>query len=47
MTLSNLNVRATLDLEFKDDEGNFEEYNVDWLHLKAAAYEDGMTYDFS
>ena len=47
MTLDNLNVRATLDLEFKDDKGNFEEYDVNWLYLKAVAYEEGMNYDFS
>ena len=39
------NVSSRLDLEFKDDEGNFEEYSADWLHLRATAYEDGMTYD--
>ena len=39
--------RATLDLEFKDSEGKFEEFDPDWLFLKAICYVDGLNYDFS
>ena len=39
--------RSTLDLEFKDESGNFEEYNPNWLHLRALKWEEGLNYDFS
>ena len=39
--------RSTLDLEFKDGHGNFEECDPSWVHLKAVAYEEEMTYDFA
>ena len=42
-----LSARAMLDLEFKDEEGNFEEYNENWMYLRAVAYEENSNYDFS
>ena len=39
--------RSTLDLEFKDEAGNFEDYNSNWLHLRALKWEEGLDYDFS
>ena len=36
-----------LDLEFKDEEGNFEEYNSNWMHLRALKFEEGLSYDWS
>lgn len=39
--------RSTLDLEFRDSEGNFEDYDPEWLFLKAICYVDGLNYDFS
>jgi len=39
--------RSTLDLEFKDEAGNFEEYNPNWLHLRALKWEEGLDYDFT
>lgn len=39
--------RSTLDLELKDNEGNFEEYNPNWLHLRVLKWEEGLNYDYS
>ena len=36
-----------LDLELKDEEGNFEEYNSNWMHLRALKFEEGLSYDWS
>ena len=36
-----------LDLEFKDDEGNFEEYNPNWMYLRCVKHEDDLNYDWS
>ena len=47
LSMQSLYARSILDMEFKDDAGNFEEYNSNWMYLKAVAYEEGMTYDFS
>ena len=47
LSMQSLYARSILDMEFKDDAGNFEEYNSNWIYLKAVAYEEGMTYDFS
>ena len=47
MDIDGLNVRAILDIEFKDENGCFEEYNHDWQYLKAILYEDDMSYDFT
>ena len=38
--------RSTLDLEFKDEEGNFEEYNPNWVHLRVLKWEEGLNFDF-
>ena len=43
----NLYARTTLDLEFKDEEGNFEEYNPNWMYLRAVKHEDDLNYDWS
>jgi hypothetical protein len=39
--------RSTLDLEFKDEEGKFEEYNPNWMYLRAVKWEEGLDYDYS
>ena len=41
-----LHQRAMLDLEFKVD-GEFEEFNPNWIYLKAIKWEEDMSYDFS
>lgn len=38
---------SNLDLEFKDDQGNFEEYNPNWMHLRAVKWEEGLDFDYS
>ena len=30
MDIDGMNLRAILDMEFKDTDGNFEEYNRNW-----------------
>ena len=45
--LSKFYSRSTLDLEFKDEQGNFEEFDPNWLYLRAIKWEEGMSYDFS
>ena len=47
LEMKDLYGRSTLDLEFKDESGNFEEYNSNWLHLRALKWEEGLDYDFS
>ena len=39
--------RVTLDMEFKDEEGNFEEYDRNWIYLRAVKHEEGLNYDWS
>ena len=39
--------RSTLDLEFKDDAGNFEEYNPNWIYLRAVKWAEDLDYDYS
>ena len=34
-------------MEFKDEAGNFEEYNPDWVHLRALEWEEGLSFDYS
>ena len=34
-------------LEFKDEEGNFSEYNPDWVHLRALKWQEGLNFDYS
>ena len=38
MDIDGISVRARLDMESKDDSGNFEEYNPNWQYLKAVLY---------
>ena len=38
---------TTLDLEFKDEEGKFEEYDDKCLWLRVVKYEEGLNYDWS
>ena len=45
--LLELKALRVIDLEFKDAEGNFEEYNSSWIYLRAVKYEEGMDYDWS
>ena len=47
MDIEGMNLRAILDMEFKDEDGNFEEYNRNWQYLKAVLYQEDMNYDFS
>ena len=47
LEMKNLYGRSTLDLELKDEAGNFEDYNADWVHLRAIKWEDGLNYDYS
>ena len=37
----------TLGLEFKDESGNFEEYDPNWMYLRAVKHEDDLNYDWS
>ena len=41
------NFKQTLELELKDEEGKFEEYNPNWLFLRAIKWEEGLDYDYS
>ena len=34
-------------MEFKDEEGNFDEYNSDWMYLRVVKHEDDLNYDWS
>ena len=38
---------TTLEIEFKDTEGNFEEYDENWLHMRVVKFEEGLNYDWS
>ena len=33
-------------LEIKQDEGQFEEYNAEWLYLRTLKYVEDSNYDF-
>jgi hypothetical protein len=47
-TLLNVkNMRTTLDLEMKDDLGNFQAYEADWVYLKAVQWQPNTTFDFT
>lgn len=37
----------TLELEFKSEAGSFEEYNPNWMYLRAVKHEDDLNYDWS
>lgn len=39
--------RSTLDLEFKDEAGNFQEYNPDWVYLRAVKWASDLNFDYS
>mmetsp|Transcript_10098 Transcript_10098/g.13728 ORF Transcript_10098/g.13728 Transcript_10098/m.13728 type:complete len:83 (-) Transcript_10098:1542-1790(-) len=47
LEIKNLYGRSTLALEMNDSEGNFEEYNPNWVHLRAIKWREGETYDYS
>jgi Fe2+ transport system protein FeoA len=38
---------TTLDLEVKDESGNFEAYESEWIYLKAVAWQPNTTFDFT
>ena len=41
------NMWTTLDLEMKDDQGNFEPHEADWIHLKAVQWHPNTSFDFT
>lgn len=47
LEIKNLYGRSTLYLELKDADGNFEEFNPNWVHLRIIRWEEGQSYDYS
>ena len=47
LEIKNLYGRSTLYLELKDADGNFEEFNPNWVHLRVIRWEEGQSYDYS
>ena len=41
------NLWSCLDLEFKNSQGTFEEYNTNWLYLKTLQYQPNNSFDFT
>lgn len=41
------NFATVLMIEIKNDEEEFEEYDPDWIFLRAIKYEEGIDYDLS
>jgi len=47
LDIPGIHSHATLDLEFKDEDGNYEQWNEDHLYIKIVRFTPGTEYDFT